>query len=277
MTSAPYFPLYLKDWLMDTRGFTHEDKGVLMDLLVIAWERGGLPVQAESIRRLAGSSKSAWDRVWPTVLHVWEERDGVLVYPKLESARAHMEQRSARAKAKAQKRWIGDGPQLAVAMLQHSRGNADAGCCSNASKNTDTRQQTTDDRQQTTENTRSLALARPAERLTTERFETFWTAYPRHEGRKDALRAFKKINPDHALLAVLLDAVTRWKLSRQWRDGFAPHASTWLNGERWTDQVPPDAAPSQPVALTKTQVRTQRNAAALEAVIASYQAEEPVA
>lgn len=76
------------------------------------------------------------------------------------------------------------------------------------------------------------------------RFERFWEAYPRHENRKDALRAFTKLNPDHELLATLLDAVGQWKRSRQWREGFAPHAATWLNGERWRDEIPPDTAPS---------------------------------
>lgn len=79
--------------------------------------------------------------------------------------------------------------------------------------------------------------------LLTARFERFWEAYPRHEGRKAALKAFQRIKPDHELLPVLLDAVARQKLTRQWREGFAPHASTWLNGERWKDEAPKVAGP----------------------------------
>lgn len=78
------------------------------------------------------------------------------------------------------------------------------------------------------------------------RFEAFWAAYPRHEGRKDALRIFTKLKPDQALLAVMLDAIARWKLSRQWREGVLPHPSTWLNGERWKDEVPPEPVLSGP-------------------------------
>lgn len=109
--------------------------------------------------------------------------------------------------------------------------------------------------------------------LTTARFETFWDAYPRKVAKKAALVAFARVNPDHALFARLLDAIAAQKVSRQWRDGFIPHPATWLNGERWTDEVVALVPISPPRMLTKTQVRSQRNAAAAAAVIASFEAE----
>ena len=71
-------------------------------------------------------------------------------------------------------------------------------------------------------------------------FERFWLAYPRHEKRKDAEKAFEKALKTHRELTVdaLIASVEAKKQSRQWQeDGgkFIPHASSWLNGERWTD------------------------------------------
>jgi hypothetical protein len=83
----------------------------------------------------------------------------------------------------------------------------------------------------------------PERALLAARFETFWTAYPCKKAKKDAERAFHKLRPDHELLGVLLDAITRQKLTRQWLEGVYPHAATWLNGERWRDEVVPDAGP----------------------------------
>ncbi len=74
--------------------------------------------------------------------------------------------------------------------------------------------------------------------LSAARFDRFWEAYPRHEKRKDAARAFARLNPDHELLAVMLDAIARWKVTRRWREGFVPHPAAWLNGERWRDEIP---------------------------------------
>lgn len=69
-----------------------------------------------------------------------------------------------------------------------------------------------------------------------ERFEGFWKFYPRHEGRQNAVRAWDKLQPDDALLAWIGHALTRQKLSDEWKRGIGiPHASTYLNQQRWTD------------------------------------------
>lgn len=74
-----------------------------------------------------------------------------------------------------------------------------------------------------------------------EDFATFWAAYPRKTDKQDAMKAFRKLKPDAALMAVLLAAIEKQKNSPQWtKDGgqFIPHAATWLNGRRWEDQMP---------------------------------------
>ena len=71
-------------------------------------------------------------------------------------------------------------------------------------------------------------------------FEVFWSAYPKKRAKAAAMRAYQKIRPDAALLATLLAAIERQKASRDWQkeDGqFIPHATTWLNGQRWEDEV----------------------------------------
>ncbi|WP_233842194.1 hypothetical protein [Dyella sp. 2HG41-7] len=86
-------------------------------------------------------------------------------------------------------------------------------------------------------------LAQPAERRVENPpagFDQFWTAYPRHQGKQDAVKAFAKIKPDERLLAEMLAAVRRQRLTSDWqRDGgqFIPHAATWLNKRRWEDEI----------------------------------------
>lgn len=111
--------------------------------------------------------------------------------------------------------------------------------------------------------------------LTTARFETFWNAYPRKVAKKTARVAFARLNPDHELFTRLLDAIAAQRVSRQWRERpqFIPYPATWLNGERWMDEVVDLAPVPTATALTKAQVRSQRNAAAAAAVIASFEAE----
>lgn len=71
-------------------------------------------------------------------------------------------------------------------------------------------------------------------------FQAFWSAYPRKAAKANALKAFEKLNPDGDLMKMMLGALSRWSKSEQWtKDNgqFVPHASTWLNGRRWEDEL----------------------------------------
>ena len=73
------------------------------------------------------------------------------------------------------------------------------------------------------------------------RFERFWLAYPRHVNKQAALKAFKKINPDDAVMEIILREIEHQSKSAQWtKDNgqFIPHPATWLNGNRWEDELP---------------------------------------
>nr|DAF39365.1 MAG TPA: replisome organizer protein [Caudoviricetes sp.] len=84
---------------------------------------------------------------------------------------------------------------------------------------------------------RKKRIAKSAPDWKPERFEGFWKFYPRHEGRQNAVRAWDKLQPDDALLARIGYALTAQKQSDEWRRGIGiPHASTYLNQQRWTDQ-----------------------------------------
>lgn len=69
-------------------------------------------------------------------------------------------------------------------------------------------------------------------------FTAFWSAYPRKVAKPAALKAWRsaKRRPP---LADLLAALDRHKRSEQWQTArFIPHPATWLNGQRWDDQLP---------------------------------------
>lgn len=68
-----------------------------------------------------------------------------------------------------------------------------------------------------------------------DRFDEFWVLYPRKVGKGQARKAWAK-----ALKITTADVIIQ-ALDRQVPDlrgkcEFCPHPSTWLNGERWTDE-----------------------------------------
>ena len=72
-------------------------------------------------------------------------------------------------------------------------------------------------------------------------FDEFWRLYPKKVARKDAERAWKKV--PLAEFPEITCSLEKWKGSQGWtKDGgqYIPNAATWLNGERWKDEVPGD-------------------------------------
>lgn len=70
-------------------------------------------------------------------------------------------------------------------------------------------------------------------------FDAFWSEYPRKVGKGAAKKAFEKARKK-ATLESLVSAVRRQKCGSQWTkdDGrFIPNPATWLNQERWEDEV----------------------------------------
>jgi hypothetical protein len=79
-------------------------------------------------------------------------------------------------------------------------------------------------------------------------FESFWQAYPKKEGKKDAEAAWAKVQTP---IATILAAVREKAKSDDWqksRGQFVPLPATYLRGKRWEDEgvVLPDQAPRGP-------------------------------
>lgn len=71
-------------------------------------------------------------------------------------------------------------------------------------------------------------------------FEDFWLMYPKRVARKEALKAWDRLTDADKVAA--LTALVDWR--REWMKKdlqYVPHASSWLNGERWTDELPSPA------------------------------------
>ncbi len=73
-----------------------------------------------------------------------------------------------------------------------------------------------------------------------ELFSRFWKVYPRKVGKEKAQKAWGKIKLTQALFDQIMQALAKHAVTPGWtKDNgqFIPHASTWLNGKRWEDEV----------------------------------------
>jgi hypothetical protein len=69
-------------------------------------------------------------------------------------------------------------------------------------------------------------------------FDEFWKAWPKRVAKKEALRAWERIAPEKYPL--IMAALPRHKKQPVWlKEGgiYIPYPATWLNGERWEDEI----------------------------------------
>ena len=69
-------------------------------------------------------------------------------------------------------------------------------------------------------------------------FEEFWAAYPRKVAKAVARKAFARLSEQQQLDAckAIANHIAYWK-AKETDLEYIPHASSWLNGERWEDFI----------------------------------------
>lgn len=73
-------------------------------------------------------------------------------------------------------------------------------------------------------------------------FEVFWEKYPKKVDKKKAESKWAKI-PEKTRAVIIGDIELR-KESDSWKRGYVPHPTTYLNGERWNDEITKGPVPS---------------------------------
>ena len=89
-----------------------------------------------------------------------------------------------------------------------------------------------------------------------ERFEAFWSYYPRHEDRVSAVREWDRLKPEDGLIDTIARALKRQVQNKDWA---VPYACRYLRNQRWLDELPKDgrAAPARPRARQLTGWHTE--------------------
>lgn len=93
-------------------------------------------------------------------------------------------------------------------------------------------------------------------------WDMFWEMYPKRCARKDAEKAWARMSTSDREAA--LEALVAWR--RVWvargEMQYVPYPATWLNGERWTDELPtvntgPRPAAQAPAKLAEVGEKTE--------------------
>lgn len=68
-------------------------------------------------------------------------------------------------------------------------------------------------------------------------FERFWVIYPRKVGKQSCWNIWNRRNFNEALTDKIIESVKQYMNTDQWKRGFIPHPSTFLNQGRYEDEI----------------------------------------
>lgn len=220
MSAPPYMKMYIADYLGDTHHLTALEHGAYLLLLMGMWRAGGsLPASDDNLAKLARCTAPEWAAVKGSVLPFFIRSRARLTHKRI-----------AREMAKYD----------AISDARSEAGKRGAAKTNNKNNEQKTaiadRLPTKPEPEPEPERKREIAKAISCP----NGFETFWNSYPRKASKLASAKAYAKAlariggpDPQAFLLAALEVARHGWTDER-----FTPHASTWLNGERYNDAPP---------------------------------------
>ena len=100
-------PLYVGDYLRETRHFTAQEHGAYMLLLMAHWVRGeeGLPNNNKRLAFMASCSHAQWRKIRPTIEPLFHISENTWQHPRLMIEISKRASKSAAARKNALKRW----------------------------------------------------------------------------------------------------------------------------------------------------------------------------
>lgn len=84
-----------------------------------------------------------------------------------------------------------------------------------------------------------LTPPKPPAKKPEDDFAVFWMAYPIKQDKENALKAWKRLNPDAKLQRKIILAIQAQRASPRWKQDngrYIPLPTKWLEGKRWEDQ-----------------------------------------
>lgn len=240
-SKSPAFRFYANDFFQGTFMMSLQEVGAYIRLLCYEWDNGSIPDDPAERARIMGCSKGQEAVLWNRVEKKFTLAADGYINDRLEEERRkqfeYRRRQSDRGIAGATGRWkrkhsqsdgTSNGASIPQAML------ADGLSFSSSSSSSKEQEQ--------------IPKTPRATRLD-ERFDVWWSAYPKKTGKAAALKQWTRIRPSDAVFAQMLESLKWQRNQPQWtRDEgkYVPNPATYLHQGRWEDEpffAAPDTDP----------------------------------
>lgn len=229
MAAPPYMKLYVGDYHGDTTHLSTVEHGAYLLLLMAMWRAGGkLPRDDRRLAALTKLSAEGWADIKPVMMEFFKVSGGSITHKRIVSEigkyEAVVEKRARAGKASAAKK-AAENNDVASTHVEQVLNT----CSHNQNQKPEPEPSLEDIG--SSKGTRAAKASGP-----TDRFDEFWKLYPRKIAKPAAHKAYLKAlkETDHATLVAGLSAQISWGVFGE--PEFTPHAATWLNKGRWSDE-----------------------------------------
>lgn len=218
----PYFRFYPSDFMRGVRGMTAQEVGLYTMLLCRMYEESG-PIEDHALRlsTYCGMRQATFEKTLQKLVDLgkiirqdgtlWNDRAEIEISSRANDLKIAIKAGKASAEKRQQKQRQGATP------VQRPFNHTDT--------DTDTRDTNV-----------SLSIVAPPSKPP-DLFSEFWDRYPKRVGKGDAhkayIKALKKITHDDLMFALSERLPALEAKEKQFR----PNPATWLNQERWTDDI----------------------------------------
>jgi uncharacterized protein YdaU (DUF1376 family) len=230
--SSPWMPLYVGDYLRDTRRLTTLQHGIYMLLIMDYWSVGSLPDDDSQLAQIAGLTLKQWQCNRNAIASMFQSG---WKHKRIDNELAKASDISIKRKANAEKRWSKCNAN-AYANDMHRAPVSQPQPQSPRSLDLDS---TESDRFNGSSNSRRKQVS------TGDSAKRFYQAYPKHVEPRSSAKAF-----DSAVKRVgdperIIDAAGRFAEACRMagtEKRYIPAPSVWLNGDRFDDEDLPKPA-----------------------------------
>jgi uncharacterized protein YdaU (DUF1376 family) len=240
-----WMPLYIGDYLADTRRLTTTEHGAYLLMLMEQWRRGWLPDDDAQLARITGLRVEQWRRCAATLRCFFDAGPlpGTIRQKRLHAEREKAQATSAKRAESARTRWGGTTTGFSGTSGKHGEdanplnGNESAHANALHMDKPGITQSQSQSYKREKEVLRTSPSPAPKRGPVADGFEDFWKHYPNKKGKRAAALAWPRAVQRAGSPAEIIDAVRLTEWDERENGRFIPHPTTWLNRDGWLDGI----------------------------------------
>lgn len=222
MSSKPWYRWFPGDYMHDTVHLSIEEDCLYRRLLDAHWRDGNIPSDPDRIRRLARFPEAVFEEAWPAVRPFFNKRGGrqnTLINNRMKSLLDRLSRDLTQKVNAGKARWNKELQASAKRTLCDPDPDPDP------------------EEDKRREDPPSVSFPHAKSQPQNCRFAEWWEAYPKKTGKKPCAAIWKRRNLDDMADRLIVDVRTRAAEDAGWLDGYVPNPQTYLNQDRWEDEV----------------------------------------